>query len=76
MQTGEGGFLHLEGKDHKKGAHSCYPLIGDKVQAEIIAHARAEARPVPTALLNEALNSSRGKISTEVGWLIEAGLPA
>lgn len=59
-----------------KGAHPRYPLIEDKVQAEIMAHIRAEARPVSRARLSEALNSSRGKISAEVGWLIEAGLLA
>jgi glucokinase-like ROK family protein len=57
-----------------KGAHPRYPLIEDKVQAEIMAYVRAEASPVSRARLTEALNSSRGKISTEVGRLIEAGL--
>jgi glucokinase-like ROK family protein len=57
-----------------KGAHPRYPLIEDKVQAEIMAYVRAEASQVSRARLTEALNSSRGKISTEVGRLIEAGL--
>src|SRR4051812_38684111 len=60
----------------RKGARSRYPLIEDKVQAEIMAHVRAEARPVSRARLTEALNSSRGKISAEVGRLIESGLLA
>jgi glucokinase-like ROK family protein len=60
----------------RNGAHPRYPLIEDKVQAEIMAHVRAEARPVSRARLVEALNSSRGKISAEVGRLIEAGLLA
>lgn len=51
-------------------------MVEDKVQAEIMAHVRAEAGPVSRARLNEALNSSRGKISAEVGRLIEAGLLA
>jgi glucokinase-like ROK family protein len=59
-----------------KGAHPRYPLIADKVQAEIMAYVRVEARPVSRARLSEALNSSRGKISAEVGRLIEAGLLA
>ena len=59
-----------------KGAHARYPLIEDKVQAEIMAHVRAEARPVSRARLAEALNPSRGKISAEVVRLIEAGLLA
>src|SRR5215207_2562471 len=58
----------------RQGAHPRYPLIEDKVQAEIMAHVRAEASPVSRARLTEALNSSRGKISAEVGRLIEAGL--
>src|SRR5215210_5671822 len=60
----------------RKGAHSRYPLIEDKVQAEIMAYVRAEAGRVSRARLTEALNSSRGKISTETGRLIEAGLLA
>jgi glucokinase-like ROK family protein len=60
----------------RKGAHPRYPLIEDKVQAEIMALVRAEARPVSRALLTKALNSSRGKISAEVGRLIETGLLA
>jgi glucokinase-like ROK family protein len=60
----------------RKGARSRYPLIEDKVQAEIMAHVRAELRPVSRARLTEALNSSRGKISAEVGRLIESGLLA
>ena len=60
----------------RKGVHPRYPLIEDEVQAEIMAHVRAEARPVSRARLTEALNSSRGKISTEVGRLIEVGLLA
>lgn len=51
-------------------------MIEDKVQADIMACVRAEARPISRARLNEALNPSRGKISTEVGRLIEAGLLA
>jgi glucokinase-like ROK family protein len=58
----------------RKGAHPRYPLIEDKVQAEIMAYVRAEASQVSRARLTEALNASRGKISTEVGRLIEAGL--
>src|SRR5215210_5341094 len=41
-----------------------------------MAHDRVEAWPVSRARLSEALNSSRGKISTEIGRLIEAGLLA
>jgi glucokinase-like ROK family protein len=58
----------------RQGARPRYPLVEDKVQAEIMAHVRAKASPVSRARLTEALNSSRGKISTEVGRLIEAGL--
>jgi glucokinase-like ROK family protein len=60
----------------RKGADPRYPLVQGKVQAEIMAYIRAEARPVSRARLNDALNSSRGKISTEVGQLLEAGLLA
>ena len=60
----------------RKEADPRYPLIQDKIQAEIMARIRAEARPVSRARLNDALDSSRGKISTEIGRLIEAGLLA
>ena len=60
----------------RKGANPRFPLIQDKVQAEIMAQIRAEARPVSRARLNDALDSSRGKISAEVGQLLEAGLLA
>jgi glucokinase-like ROK family protein len=59
-----------------KAEHQRYPLVEDKVQAEIMAHVRAEARPVSKARLIEALSSSRGKISAEVARLIEKGLLA
>lgn len=60
----------------RKGAHPRYPLIEDRVQAEIMVHLRAAGRPISRARLTEALNSSRGKISAEVGRLIETGLVA
>ena len=76
-KIGEGSFLlHMREGFVRDGAHPRYPLVEDKVQAEIMAHVRAEARPVSRARLSEALNSSRGKISVEVARLIEAGLLA
>jgi glucokinase-like ROK family protein len=60
----------------RKGAPPRYPLVGDKVQAEIMGRIRAEAGPISRAQLIEAMNSSRGKISTEVTRLIEKGLLA
>jgi hypothetical protein len=60
----------------RKGAPQRYPLVGDMVQAEIMGRIRAEAGPISRAQLIEALNSSRGKISTEVTRLIEKGLLA
>jgi glucokinase-like ROK family protein len=59
-----------------KGAHRRYPLVEDKVQAEIMARVRAETGPVSRARLIEALDSSRGKISSEVARLVEKGLLA
>jgi glucokinase-like ROK family protein len=60
----------------REGARPRYPLVEDKVQAEIMAHVRAEAGPVSRARLTGALDSSRGKISAEVARLIEKGLLA
>ena len=54
--------------------HRRYPLVEDKVQAEIMAHVRAGT--VSKARLIEALSYSRGKISAEVARLIEKGLLA
>lgn len=59
-----------------RGAHYRYPLVENRVQAEIMTYVRAEARPVSRARLTEALSSSRGKISAEVARLIEVGLLA
>jgi len=60
----------------RKGGLQRYPLVEDRVQAEIMAYVRAEAGPISRARLIEALNSSRGKISAEVARLIEKGLLA
>jgi glucokinase-like ROK family protein len=60
----------------RKGGLQRYPLVEDRVQAEIMAYVRAEAGPISRARLIEALNSSRGKISVEVARLIEKGLLA
>jgi glucokinase-like ROK family protein len=54
--------------------HPRYPLIENKVQAGIMAHVHAEARPVSRTSLTEASDSSRGKISAEVARLVEVGL--
>jgi glucokinase-like ROK family protein len=60
----------------RKGGLQRYPLVEDRVQAEIMAYVRAEAGPISRARLIEALNSSRGKISVEVARLVEKGLLA
>ena len=60
----------------RMGGLQRYPLVEDRVQAEIMAYVRAEAGPISRARLIEALNSSRGKISAEVARLIEKGLLA
>ena len=59
-----------------KGAHPRYPLVEDRVQAEIMARVRAEAGPISRARLTGALDFSRGKISAEVARLIEKRLLA
>ena len=60
----------------RMGGLQRYPLVEDRVQAEIMAYVRAEAGPISRARLIEALNFSRGKISTEVARLVEKGLLA
>ena len=60
----------------RKGGTPRYPLVEDRVQAEIMGRVRAEAGPISRARLIEALNFSRGKISAEVARLIEKGLLA
>src|ERR687894_231996 len=59
-----------------KGGLQRYPLIEDRVQAEIMGYVRAVARPVSRTQLTGALESSRGKISAEIVRLIEKGLLA
>jgi glucokinase-like ROK family protein len=80
--TGRRKFAYhsLRGKEKVSGGlvseaeHRRYPLVEDKVQAEIMAHVRAGT--VSKARLIEALSHSRGKISAEVARLIEKGLLA
>ena len=55
---------------------SRHPLVKNRTQAGIMLYVCAEARPVSRSHLIEALGASRGKISTEVGRLIDAGLLA
>jgi glucokinase-like ROK family protein len=51
-----------------------YPLIEDRVQAEIMRHVRAVDRSVARSELTDVLGVSRSKVSLEVGRLLEAGL--
>ena len=51
-----------------------YPLIEDRIQAEIMRHVRAADRALSRSELTEALGVSRSKTSLEVGRLLEAGL--
>jgi glucokinase-like ROK family protein len=51
-----------------------YPLIEDRIQAEIMRYVRAVDRSVARSEMTEALGVSRSKISLEVGRLLEAGL--
>ncbi len=66
----------MSDKSVGSGARPGYPLIEDRVQAEIMAWVRAEGGPVSRARLTGVLDSSRGKISAEVARLIEKGLLA
>jgi glucokinase-like ROK family protein len=51
-----------------------YPLIEDRIQAEIMRYVRAMDRSVARSEMTGALGVSRSKISLEVGRLLEAGL--
>jgi glucokinase-like ROK family protein len=51
-----------------------YPLIEDRIQAEIMRYVRAVDRSVARSEMTETLGVSRSKISLEVGRLLEAGL--
>jgi glucokinase-like ROK family protein len=51
-----------------------YPLVEDRIQAEIMHLVRELERPVSRSEMTEALGVSRSKISLEVGRLIEVGL--
>jgi glucokinase-like ROK family protein len=51
-----------------------YPLIEDRIQAEVLRYVREVDRSVARSELTEALGVSRSKISLEVGRLLEAGL--
>ena len=58
------------------GGHARYPLVENGIQAKIMSYVHATAKPVSRAQLTDGLDYSRGKISTEVGLLIEKGLLA
>jgi glucokinase-like ROK family protein len=51
-----------------------YPLIEDRVQAEIMRHVRAVDRSVARSELTDVLGVSRSKVSLEVGRLLDASL--
>jgi glucokinase-like ROK family protein len=51
-----------------------YPLIEDRIQAEIMRYVRAMDRPVSRSEMTEVFGVSRSKVSLEVGRLLEAGL--
>src|ERR687893_659598 len=51
-----------------------YPLIEDRLQAEIMRYIRAVDRPVSRSEMTEVFGVSRSKVSMEVGRLLEAGL--
>src|ERR671917_953916 len=51
-----------------------YPLIEDRLQAEIMSYVREVDRPVSRSEMTEVFGVSRSKVSLEVGRLLEAGL--
>src|SRR5918998_2777714 len=51
-----------------------YPLIEDRLQAEIMRYVREVDRPVSRSEMTEVFGVSRSKVSLEVGRLLEAGL--
>lgn len=58
------------------GGYACYPLVENQVQAKITTYIHSAARPISRTQLTNGLDHSRGKISAEVGRLIEKGLLA
>ena len=57
-----------------RGSYSRYPLVDNRVQAEVMSYVRSAETTVSRARMSGDLEASRGKISTEVARLIEAGL--
>lgn len=58
----------------RTGREPRYPLVENRVQAEIMAYAHAAGRSFSRARLTEALSSSRGKVTAEVSRLMEIGV--
>ena len=56
--------------------HARYPLVDNGVQAKVMSYVHAAGESVSRAHLTEGLDYGRGRISTEVGSLIEKGLLA
>jgi glucokinase-like ROK family protein len=51
-----------------------YPLVEDRLQAEILRYVRGMDRTASRSGITDAVGVSRSKVSTEVGRLLEAGL--
>lgn len=66
----------MKGRLESEDTHPRYPLVENQTQARIMALIHAEARPVSRGRLTQDIDSSRSKVSAEVGRLIELGLLA
>ncbi len=66
----------MSSSTEKTGRNPEYPLVENRVQAEIMGYAHAEGRSFSRARLTEALSSSRGKVTAEVSRLMEIGVLA
>jgi glucokinase-like ROK family protein len=71
-KSGYNGSVRRE--DGVAGLGRGYPLIEDRIQAEIMRHVRSVEWSVARSELTDVLGVSRSKVSLEVGRLLEAGL--
>lgn len=70
------GFPMTVFEKTKERSGALYPLIENRVQGRILSHIHAQAHSASKKELTELLNSSRTKVSAEVGRLMDLGLLA
>lgn len=70
------GFSVTVFEKTKEYSSSLYPLVENRAQGRILSHIHSQAHPASKRELADLLNSSRTKVSAELGRLMDLGLLA